>query len=80
MPASITPPAADAALAPLVVAYPGNTAPHYRVQVLAAETEPRWQLHATFADQHLAQICLARLRRSGQSARLIAFRRVPTAA
>jgi hypothetical protein len=80
MPASITPPAADLSQAVLVVAYPGNTAPHYRVQVLAGETQPRWQLFASFADQNLAQVCLARLRRSGQSARLIAFRRVATAA
>jgi hypothetical protein len=80
MPASITPSAADLSQTVLVVAYPGNTAPHYRVQVLAGETEPQWQLHATFADQYLAQNCLARLHRSGQSARLIAFRRVPTAA
>jgi hypothetical protein len=64
----------------LAVSYPGSMAPHYRVQVLSDESQPQWKMFAMFVDQSLAQICLDRLRRSGQSARLIAFRRVPTAA
>lgn len=80
MPAPSSPSAADSAQDLLVVAYPGNTAPHYRVQVLTSESQPQWKLFSVFADQSLAQICLDRLRRSGESARLIAFRRVPTAA
>jgi hypothetical protein len=79
MPAPCSLPAVDAVI-PLVVSYPGSVAPHYRVQVLSDDSQPRWKLFSIFADQSLAQICLDRLRRSGQSARLIAFRRVPIAA
>lgn len=64
----------------LEVAYPGSMAPHFRVQALSDESQPQWKLVASFSDQKLAQICLERLRRQGQVARLIAYRRVPTAA
>ncbi len=64
----------------LEVSYPGSMAPHFRVQVLAGDAQPEWKLVASFSDQQLAQICLDRLRKQGQSARLIAYRRVPTAA
>ena len=67
--------------APLLeVSYPGSMAPHFRVQQLSGEGQPQWKLVASFSDQQLAQICLERLRRQGQVARLIAYRRVPTAA
>jgi hypothetical protein len=64
----------------LEVSYPGSMAPHYRVQALSSETSPQWKLVASFSDQKLAQICLDRLRKQGQVVRLIAYRRVPTAA
>lgn len=64
----------------LEVSYPGSMAPHFRVQTLSDEFQPQWKLVACFGDQRLAQICLDRLRRQGQAARLIAYRRVPTAA
>ena len=81
MPVSLPSPApADVSLGLLAVSYPGSVAPHFRVQVLTAETLPRWQLFATFVDRQLAEICLERLHVGGQTARLIAFRRVPTAA
>ena len=60
--------------------YPGSMAPHFRVQTLSGDSLPQWKLAASFADLKLAQICLDRLRRQGQAARLIAYRRVPTAA
>jgi hypothetical protein len=63
------------------VSYPGSSlAPHFRVQALSAEAEPQWKLVASFSDQKLAQICLDRLRRQGEVARLVAYRRLPTAA
>ena len=71
------PPAAETLLE---VSYPGSMAPHYRVQMLSSEAQPQWKLVASFSDQKLAQICLERLRRQGEVARLIAYRRVPTAA
>ena len=64
----------------LEVSYPGSMAPHFRVQALSDDVHPQWKLVACFSDQKLAQICLDRLRRQGQAARLIAYRRVPTAA
>jgi hypothetical protein len=68
-------------VAPLLeVSYPGSMAPHYRVQQLSGDGQPQWKLVACFGDQQLAQICLERLRRQGAVARLIAYRRVPTAA
>lgn len=72
--------AANAASPLLEVSYPGSMAPHFRVQALSGEGQPQWKLVASFSDQTLAQICLDRLRKQGQAARLIAYRRVPTAA
>ncbi len=81
MPAPRLPsPAVSPAVDLLAVSYPGSVAPHFRVQVLSDESQPQWKMFATFVDQGLAHICLERLRRSGQAARLIAFRRVSTAA
>jgi hypothetical protein len=80
MPAFLPTADAPATVNFIVASYPGSGAPHYRVQVLGGETQPQWRLFSTFADQSLAQICLERLRRNGESARLIAFRRVATAA
>ncbi|WP_254507130.1 hypothetical protein [Anatilimnocola floriformis] len=83
MPALFSPNSGIAALttAPLLeVSYPGSMAPHFRVQALTSEGQPQWKLVASFGDQQLAQICLDRLRRQGEVARLIAYRRVPTAA
>ncbi|WP_425613851.1 hypothetical protein NA78x_003695 [Anatilimnocola sp. NA78] len=59
---------------------PGNMAPHYRVQTRAGRDEQQWKLVASFSELSLAQICLERLRNRGEAARLIAYRRVPTAA
>jgi hypothetical protein len=64
----------------LEVAYPGGMAPHYRVQTRSAGVEPQWNLVACFSDQTLAQNCLERLRHDGETARLVTYRRVPTAA
>ena len=64
----------------LEVCYPGSMSPHYRVQALSAEASPQWKLVASFSVQKLAQICLDRLRKQGQVVRLIAYRRVPSAA
>jgi len=80
MPAFSPSATAPATLDFVVASYPGSVAPHYRVQILAGETQPQWRLFSIFTNQSLAQICLDRLRRNGESARLIAFRRVPTAA
>jgi|GEM_PF-4313440 len=84
MPALYSPNSGAAALPAanslLEVSYPGSMAPHYRVQALSSDAQPQWKLVACFGDQQLAQICLERLRRQGQVARLIAYRRVPTAA
>jgi hypothetical protein len=72
--------AATTANSLLEVSYPGSMAPHFRVQVLAGDCQPEWKMVASFSDQKLAQICLDRLRKQGEFARLIAYRRVPTAA
>ncbi len=87
MPALYSPSALSAVVASpahaenmLAACYPGSMAPHFRVQTLSGDALPQWKLAASFADLKLAQICLDRLRRQGQAARLIAYRRVPTAA
>lgn len=85
MPALYSPSSGAAAATPaahtlLEVSYPGSMAPHFRVQILSDDAQPQWKLAACFSDQKLAQICLDRLRKQGQVARLIAYRRVPTAA
>ncbi|QDU28135.1 hypothetical protein ETAA8_32350 [Anatilimnocola aggregata] len=68
------------AISLLAATGPGNMAPHFRVQTREAASQQPWKLVASFSDLSLAQICLERLRRSGAPARLIAYRRVPTAA
>lgn len=66
--------------APLEVSYPGSMAPHFRVQILIAGSQQEWKLVASFSDVAVAETCLAGLRRQGEVARLVAYRRVPTAA
>lgn len=68
------------AISLLAATCPGNMAPHFRVQTRSADADSPWKLFASFSELSLAQICLDRLRRQGEAARLIPYRRVPTAA
>ena len=79
MPALYTP-SVDSTVSLLAATGPGNMAPHYRVQTRTDRDDQQWKLVASFSELSLAQICLDRLRRSGKAGRLIAYRRVPTAA
>jgi hypothetical protein len=65
---------------PLAVTCPGNMPPHFRVQTRSASDGDQWQLFASFNELARAKDCLDRLQGQGESARLIAYRRVPTAA
>jgi hypothetical protein len=66
--------------APLAVNCPGGMACQYRVQYFDGASESRWKLHASFRDPHHAQQCLDELQSRGITARLIAYRALPTAA
>ncbi|ADB14716.1 hypothetical protein Psta_0019 [Pirellula staleyi DSM 6068] len=67
--------------APLLAASsPGGLAPHYRVQRFVSGDEVRpWQLHATCKLRIDAEQAAADLRASGQAARIINVRTLPTA-
>lgn len=64
----------------LAVNCPGGLASQYRVQYYDLASESRWQLHASFRDPRRAQQCLDDLQARGITARLIAYRALPTAA
>jgi hypothetical protein len=54
--------------------------PHFRIQTRSPSDGDQWQLFASFNELARAQDCLDRLRDQGESARLVAYSRVPTAA
>lgn len=64
----------------LAVSSPGGLAPHFRVQRFVSGDDVRpWQLHATCKLRVDAEQAVAELRASGQTARIINVRTLPTA-
>lgn len=59
---------------------PGGSAPHFRVQVLSTDAQPRWKLFNSFGDLQRARQCVDRLRLQGFSVRMVAYSTAPTAA
>ncbi len=59
---------------------PGGLACQFKVQIASIETASLWQLVGSFRDRQTAGEQAARLCRSGQLARVLACRALPTAA
>jgi hypothetical protein len=81
--AMANPNAADGVIsreATIGVSCPGGLARQFRVQVTSIETPSRWKLVGSFRDSTEAGRCAANLKATGQLARIIDCRHLPTAA
>jgi hypothetical protein len=70
----------EESMAIISVSCPGGMARQYRVQVASSETACRWRMVGSFRDNAAAGKCADRWRESGELARVIECRSLPTAA